>query len=299
MALVYAEMPFMFGGKIGKQKIYISAINGPSLPPKPLVGPPVVQSCHSLSLFGGKKENRKICISVINGPSLPPNPLKLPNPLQTVTSSIDNLSRHGKNAWVSIGLAIIGHLTFTVRRSLAQTWHLWIDCSADGNIRLTKRNANKMQPALASSDATRYIKLPSSDSMVNQPTPQTRASCSQGSRFLRLKIHSTLSGVFQMKFQQMRICYSPPFWCYHDFIESIEALRPSIELWSHRRAGKTSVGKKGTGKKGTGKNGTGKKGTRKKWHRKKRHKVHDRKKWHNFFSIISIIQAIFFCWKQK
>ena len=26
----------MFGRKIGKQKIYISAINGPSLPPKPL-----------------------------------------------------------------------------------------------------------------------------------------------------------------------------------------------------------------------------------------------------------------------
>ena len=51
--------------------------------------------------------------------------------------------------------------------------------------------------------------------------------------------------------------------------------------------------KSGTGKKGTGKNGTGKKGTRKKWHRKKWHKVHDRKKWHNFISIISIIQAIF------
>ena len=83
----------MFGKKIGKQKIYISAINGPSLPPKHLktgVGPSVVQSCHSLSLlFGGKKENRKICISFINGPSLPP---KLSNPLQTVTSSIDKIT---------------------------------------------------------------------------------------------------------------------------------------------------------------------------------------------------------------
>ena len=96
----------------------------------------------------------------------PPNPLKLSNPLQTVTSSIDK-SRHGKNASVSIELAIIGHLTFTVRRSLAQTWHFWIDCSADGNIRLTQRNVNNTQPALASSDATRYIKLPSSDRMVN------------------------------------------------------------------------------------------------------------------------------------
>ena len=74
----------MFGKKIGKQKIYISAINGPSLPPKHLktgVGPSVVQSCHSLSLlFGGKKENRKICISVINGPSLPPKPSQTVNP---------------------------------------------------------------------------------------------------------------------------------------------------------------------------------------------------------------------------
>ena len=59
------EMPLMFGGKIGKQKIYISAINGPSLPPKHLktgVGPSVVQSCHSLSLlFGGKRENMYFC----------------------------------------------------------------------------------------------------------------------------------------------------------------------------------------------------------------------------------------------
>ena len=54
-----------------------------------------------------------------------------------------------------------------------------------------------------------------SDRMVNQPTPQTCSSCSQGSRFLWLKIHSTRSGVFQMKFYQMRICYSPPFWCYY------------------------------------------------------------------------------------
>ena len=45
-----------------------------------------------------------------------PNPLKLSNPVQTVTISI-NKSHHGKNAWVSIDLAIIGHLTFTVRRS--------------------------------------------------------------------------------------------------------------------------------------------------------------------------------------
>ena len=29
-------MPLMFGEKIGKQKIYISAINGPSFPLKPL-----------------------------------------------------------------------------------------------------------------------------------------------------------------------------------------------------------------------------------------------------------------------
>ena len=108
-----------------------------------------------------------------------------------------------KSPWqecVSVNRSSIGHLTFTVRPSLAQTWHLWIDCSADGNIRLTRCNVNKMQPALASSDATRYTKLPSSDRMVNQPTPQTRSSCSQGSRFLWLKIHSTLSGVFQMKF---------------------------------------------------------------------------------------------------
>ena len=57
------EMPLMFGEKIGKQKIYISAINGPSLPPIPLntgVGPSVVQSCHSLSLlFGGKRKIEK------------------------------------------------------------------------------------------------------------------------------------------------------------------------------------------------------------------------------------------------
>ena len=74
----------MFGEKIGKQKIYISAINGPSLPPKPLENrcrPSVVQSCHPLSLlFGGKKENRKICISVINGPSLPPKPSQTVKP---------------------------------------------------------------------------------------------------------------------------------------------------------------------------------------------------------------------------
>ena len=31
-----AEMPLMFGQKIGKQKICISAINGPFLPLKPL-----------------------------------------------------------------------------------------------------------------------------------------------------------------------------------------------------------------------------------------------------------------------
>ena len=158
-------MPLLFGKKIGKQKIYISAINGPSLPPKHLktgVGPSVVQSCHSLSLlFGGKKENRKICISIINGPSLPPQTL----------SNCQTPSKLSQ-----------------VLRSLPQTWHLWIDCSADGNIRLTRRNVNRTQPALASSDATRYTKLPSSDRMGNQPTLQTRSSCSQGSRFLRLNI---------------------------------------------------------------------------------------------------------------
>ena len=188
----------MFGEKIGKQKIYISAINGPSLPPNLLktgVGPSVARRvatpCHSC--LGEKRKIEKyVFLSSVALPC-PPNPLKLSNPLQTVTSSIDK-SRHGRNAWVSIDLAIISHLTFTVRRSLAQTWHLWIDCSADGNIRLTRRNVNKTQPALASS------KLPSSDRMVNQLTPQTRSSCSQGSRFLRLKIHSTLSVVFQMKF---------------------------------------------------------------------------------------------------
>ena len=89
-------MPLMFGKKIGKQKIYISAINGPSLkiyisaingpslPPKHLktgVGPSVVQSCHFLSLlFVGKKENRKIYISVINGPSLTPKPSQTVKP---------------------------------------------------------------------------------------------------------------------------------------------------------------------------------------------------------------------------
>ena len=53
----------MFGKKIGKHKIYIFAINGPSLPPKHLktgLGPSVVQSCHSMSLlFGGKRKIEK------------------------------------------------------------------------------------------------------------------------------------------------------------------------------------------------------------------------------------------------
>ena len=74
----------MFGKKTGKQKIYISAINGLPFPPNLLktgVGPSVVQSCHSSSLlFGGKKENRKICISIINGPSLPPKPSQTVKP---------------------------------------------------------------------------------------------------------------------------------------------------------------------------------------------------------------------------
>ena len=42
------EMPLMFGKKIGKQKIYISAINGPSLPPKALDNRcRVATPCHS------------------------------------------------------------------------------------------------------------------------------------------------------------------------------------------------------------------------------------------------------------
>ena len=163
--------------------------------------------------------------------------------------TLSNLSKvlltkvaHGKNAWVSIDLAIIGHLTFTVRRSLAHTWHLWIDCSADGNIRMTRRNVNKTQPALASSDATRYIKLPSSDRMVNQPTPQTRSNCSQGSRFLRLKIHSTLTewSFPNEVLANENLLFSPILvlpWLY--WAESIETPCPNIELWSHRRAGKT------------------------------------------------------------
>ena len=162
-------------------------------------------------------------------------PQTLSNPRQTVTSSIDK-SRHGKNAWVSIDLAIIGHLTFTVRRSLAQTWHLWIDCSADGNIRLTRRNVNKMQPALARSDATRYTKLPSSDRMVNQPTPQTRSSCSQGSRFLRLKIHSTEWSFPNEVLANENLLFSPILvlpWLY--WAESIETPHPSIrDVTIHR-----------------------------------------------------------------
>ena len=83
----------MFGKKIGKQKIYISAINGPSLPPKHLktgVGPSVVQSCHSLSLLfggGGEREIEKYVFPSSMAHPCPPNPLKLSNPLQTVTKS--------------------------------------------------------------------------------------------------------------------------------------------------------------------------------------------------------------------
>ena len=43
-----------------------------------------------------------------------------------------------------------------------------------------------------------------------------------------------------------------------------------------------------------GKNGTGKK-AQEKMAQEKMHKVHDRKKWHSFISIISVIQAICFC----
>ena len=61
----------MFGKKIGKQKIYISAINGPSLPPKPLEYRCRAFCCAELPLLvtpvWGKKENRKIFISVIKG----------------------------------------------------------------------------------------------------------------------------------------------------------------------------------------------------------------------------------------
>ena len=68
--------------KIGKQKIYISAINGPSLPPKPLktgVGPSVVQSCHSLSLlFGGERKIEKYVFPSSMALPCPPNPLKPP-----------------------------------------------------------------------------------------------------------------------------------------------------------------------------------------------------------------------------
>ena len=56
-----------------------------------------------------------------------------------------------------------------------------------------------------------------------------------------------------------------------------------------------SVGKNGTGKKAQEKMAQEKKAQRKNVTGKKWHKVHDRKKWHNFISIISIIQAIFFC----
>ena len=129
--------------------------------PKPLENRCRAFCCAELPLrvtpvWGEKRKIEKYVF--LSSLPCPPTPLKLSNPFQTVTSSIDK-SRHGKNAWVSIDLAIIGHLTFTVRRSLAQTWHLWIDCSADGNIRLTRRNVNKTQPALASSDATRYTNV--------------------------------------------------------------------------------------------------------------------------------------------
>ena len=67
--------------KIGKQKIYISAINGPSLPPKPLENRCRAFCCAELSLlFWGNKENRQICIPVIDGPSLPPKPSQTAKP---------------------------------------------------------------------------------------------------------------------------------------------------------------------------------------------------------------------------
>ena len=83
-----SEMPLMFGKKIGKQKIYISAINGPSLPPKPLEKRCRAFCCAELPLivtpvWGEKRKiiYRKICISVINGPSLPPKPSQTPSKL--------------------------------------------------------------------------------------------------------------------------------------------------------------------------------------------------------------------------
>ena len=168
------------------------------------VGPSVVQSCHSC--LGEKRKIEKYVFPSSMALPCPPNPLKLSNPLQTVKS------RHGKNAWVSIDLAsIIGHLTFTVRRSLAQTWHLWIDCSADGNIRLTRRNVNKTQPALAIALTQPAILMPSSDRMVNQPTPQTRSSCSPGWWFLRLKINSTRVEFSKWSFSKWESVILPHF----------------------------------------------------------------------------------------
>ena len=80
------------------------------------VGPSIC--CAELPLlFGGKKENRKICISVINGPSLPPKPSQTVKPPP-------NCQKSPWQECVSVNrssYSIIGHLTFTVRRSLAQT----------------------------------------------------------------------------------------------------------------------------------------------------------------------------------
>ena len=100
---VRPEMPLMFGGKIGKQKIYISAINGPSLPPKLLENRCrafccVATPCHSC--LGEKRKIEKYVFPSSMALHCPPNPLKLSNPLQTVTSSIDK-SRHGKNVSVN------------------------------------------------------------------------------------------------------------------------------------------------------------------------------------------------------
>ena len=196
----------------------------------------VATPCHSC--LGEKRKIEKYVFPSSMALPCLPNPLKLSNPLQTVTSSIDK-SRHGKNAWVSIDLAIIGHLTFTVRRSLAQTWHLWIDCSADSNIRLTRRNVNKTQPALASSDATCYTKLPSSDRMVNQPTPQTCSSCRLAISPTKNPLNSECSFPNEVLANE-NLLLSPILvlpWLY--WAESIKTPRPTSELWSHRRAGKT------------------------------------------------------------
>ena len=83
----------------------------------------------------------------------------------------------------------------------------------------------------------------------------------------------------------------PFLWC----LRLVVVHNKKTALDYHTNPGRLECRKKRHRKKRHRKKWHRKKGTRKKWHRKKRHKVHDRKKWHNFFSIISIIQAIFFC----